>query len=147
MAKSKATNSNTTTNEQPAHEASAAPPEPTDGGTAENPATVEEVRAEAPHVEAGPDEYACHPGARLLTEQAADLDENARLEAELALVRGRLTKRGHVIAGRAVAKANGTRNPTVSIGGRHYVPKARPAKHGGGMMLVELGARASVALD
>lgn len=125
-----------------------------DDGAAEAPLTsvADASATEAPPdppgvVLGGPDDFSNHASPRLLEEQAQDLEEQARLSASLAAVNDRIARRGHVLATRAMGKSIGKRNPVIHIAGRSWVPKARPAKNGGGMMLVELGVRAAVDLD
>lgn len=102
---------------------------------------------EQPQGEPGPEDFERHAGARLLEDHARDLAESARLAAELKDVDGRIAKRGHVIAVRAEGKGGNGRNPVIRIGGQLFVPKARPAKHGGGMMLVEQVERREASIE
>lgn len=111
-----------------------APPEAQGDGSPESPATVQEP--EPPQGEPGPEDFARHTGARLVSDHEQDL----RLQEELA---DRLKRRGHEIATRL--RKSGP-NATVIIGGKEHVARQRPANSGGGMLLAEVGTRTPTAL-
>lgn len=112
-----------------------ATPEPHDDGAAEVP-----LESATPQGGPGPEDFARHPGPRLVSEHAADLALRDEVERRIA-------SRAVVIAERAMRGRRRGEVPIVKIGTHEFTVRARPAKHGGGHMLAEVGKRAEASLD
>jgi hypothetical protein len=98
----------------------------------------ETTATEAPaQDEPGPEDFARHDSARLLSDHERDLKIQEDVER-------RIKNRGPVIAERAMR--GGARNPVVRIGSRLFTPRKRPEKAGGGIGLAEVSERSEISL-